>query len=336
MITCRKMLCLVALTALLGWPTFGAAQEPGKTSDEALDSLLEKLEKPGKESKPDAGTTPAQKAKPDARSKDSSAKTKPDAKPKTASGKPSQEAKAPRQGSGEVSGKDKEIDDLLEKLGETKDQPAPEERRPGLSQEGQPGQPPRPGGGRGQQPRDMNKPSGLQGPDKDLDERLEELTGKKKKRNSRQQQGGSGPLGQIIKEMRDVEQRLGKPETGEDTQSKQKKIVKDLETLIEQMRQSGGGSGSMALRMVRQAGQKPGNQQGQTPGSTPGGAPAQKPAKPSDHHAMAGGKDIWGHLPAELRQEMENVFKEEPLSAKMELIRRYYLSVAKQKTNRGN
>ena len=29
-------------------------------------------------------------------------------------------------------------------------------------------------------------------------------------------------MGQIIKEMRDVEQRLGKPETGEDTQAKQK------------------------------------------------------------------------------------------------------------------
>ena len=131
-----------------------------------------------------------------------------------------------------------------------------------------------------------------------------------------------------------MEQRLGKPETGEDTQAKQKKIVKEIETLIEQMRQS-GGSGSMAMRMVRQAGQKPGNQPGQTPGSTAGGAPAQKPARPSDHHAMAGGKDIWGHLPAELRQEMENVFKEEPLSAKMDLIRRYYLSVAKQKTIRG-
>ena len=67
----------------------------------------------------------------------------------------------------------------------------------------------------------------------------------------------------------------------------------------------------MAMRMVRQAGQKPGNKPGQTPGSTAGGAPAQKPAKPSDQHATAGGKDVWGHLPAELRQEMENVFKEE-------------------------
>ncbi|MFO0891052.1 MAG: hypothetical protein U0790_18145 [Isosphaeraceae bacterium] len=48
-----------------------------------------------------------------------------------------------------------------------------------------------------------------------------------------------------------------------------------------------------------------------------------------DRHAMAGGKDIWGHLPAELRQEMENVFKEEALPAKEDLIKRYS-SIAKQ------
>ena len=51
-------------------------------------------------------------------------------------------------------------------------------------------------------------------------------------------------MGQIIKEMRDVEQRLGKPDTGEDTQGKQKQIVKQLETLIEQMRQSGCSRGN--------------------------------------------------------------------------------------------
>ncbi|MGC8639294.1 MAG: hypothetical protein ACP5XB_05370 [Isosphaeraceae bacterium] len=345
----RQILSAFALAALLCWPVVGAAQEPGKSIDEALDSLLEKLEKPGQESKPDNGPKPAKDAKSDAQPAQSSDKPKPNAQPAQSSdkpkpnagatkepAKPSKDAQPAKQAGGDVSGKDKEIDELLEKLGETKDEPTAEEKRPGLPLGGQPGEPPRPGSGGEQQPKDRNKTPELQGKDKDLDERLEELTGrKKKKKNQRERQQGSGPLGQIIKEMRDVEQRLGKPETGEDTQSKQKKIVKDLETLIERMRQS-GGSGSMALRMVRQAGQKQGNQPGQTPGSTAGGAPAQKPAKPSDHHAMPGGKDIWGHLPPELRQEMENVFKEEPLSAKIDLIRRYYLSVAKQKTNRGS
>jgi hypothetical protein len=100
------------------------------------------------------------------------------------------------------------------------------------------------------------------------------------------------------------------------------------------MKQS-GSSGSMAMRQVRQQGQKPGSQQGQTQGATAGGAPATKPAKPSDRHALAGGKYIWGHLPPELRQEMENGFKEDALPTKEDLIRRYYLSVAKQKLVRG-
>ena len=78
------------------------------------------------------------------------------------------------------------------------------------------------------------------------------------------------------------------------------------------MKQSGSSS-SMAMRRMRQQGQKPGDQPGQTPGANAAGAPPMKPAKPSDRHALAGGKDIWGHLPDELRQEMENVFKEEAL-----------------------
>jgi hypothetical protein len=327
MLAYRRLIPALALFAVIGWSGAVVAQEPGQSKDEALDSLLKKLDKPEQEKRP------AKEGKSETKPEKPPAKAKAEAPAKTKSTAPDQTAKPRPKENAEVSAKDKEIDDLLEKLGETKDQPARDERPPGRPQEGQPGQPPKPGGGGGDKPKDKDKAPDLQKQDKEIDEKLEELAGRKKRRKPREQEDGSGPLGQIIKEMRDVEHRLGKPETGEDTQSKQKKIVKEIETLIERMRQA-GGSGSMALRMVRQAGQRPGNQQGQTPGATAGGAPNQKPAKPSEHHAIAGGKDIWGHLPAELRQEMENVFKEEPLSAKMDLIRRYYLSVAKQQTRR--
>ena len=67
--------------------------------------------------------------------------------------------------------------------------------------------------------------------------------------------------------------------------------------------------------------------------------PAEPPHEAREAHRtatpLAGGKDIWGHLPPELRQEMENVFKEDALPTKEDLIRRYYLSVAKQKLVRG-
>ncbi len=59
------------------------------------------------------------------------------------------------------------------------------------------------------------------------------------------------------------------------------------------------------------------------------GAPPMKPAKPTSQHSTAGGKDIWGHLPEELRRVMDNSFKETELDSKKELISRYFLSVDK-------
>jgi len=331
----RAVVSGLALASAIVWCSWAAAQEPGTSNDkdEALDSLIEKLAKPDRAGKP---ASQAEKPAKQAKSEGSRSEKKPDVQAPAGATKP-KAPDSPKPGAGEVSSKDKELDELLEKLGETKDQPAPDDKRRGRPQAGEPSEPapPAPGsGGDKEKTKDRPKDTGLQGKDKEIDERLEEFTGRKKKKNRSGQEDGSGAMGQLIKEMREVEQRLGKPETGEDTQTKQKRIVKQIETLIEQMKQS-GASGSMAMRQVRQPGQKPGNQPGQTPGANAGGAPATKPAKPSDRHAPAGGKDIWGHLPAELRQEMENVFKEDALPTKQDLIRRYYLSVAKQKLVRG-
>jgi hypothetical protein len=342
----RVVFAGIALTCLALCP-WTVAQEPAaKDKDEALDSLIESLARP--KGAGNSGGKIDENRKPAA--KKAKGEAGPEAKPRPEASKPGapssgtaqkvKPAQAGKPGSGEVSSKDKELDDLLDKLGQTKDEPAHDEPRRGQPQADRPDEPaPSDPGKEGpdkKEPRDKARKPDLQGQDKDLDARLEELAGKRRKKNRSQEQEGAGAMGQLIKEMRDVEQRLSKPETGEDTQSRQKRIVKQIETMIEQMKQqSGGGSGSMAMRMVKQAGQKPGDKPGQTPGANAGGAPAMKPAKPSDRHALAGGKDVWGHLPAELRQEMENVFKEEALSSKYELIRRYYLSVAKQRLVRG-
>jgi hypothetical protein len=345
MIVKRSLFSAVALAVGLGWCTCSVAQDAGKTQDEVLDSLLEKLEKPGQEHKEAKQPLRSKSdATRDRKPADSVAKQNPrtDAKPeakvvtKPGNGNSAKPTDRPKTGSGDVSSQDKDLDALLEKLGETKDEPAPEERR-SHPQAGEPSDfsKPAPGGGGARGEKSKPKDQALQGKDKEIDEKLEEFAGKKRKKKSGEQEEGSGPLGQIIKEMRDVEQRLSKPETGEDTQSRQKRIVKNIETLIQQMKQSGSSS-SMAMRRVRQQGQKPGDQPGQNPGANAAGAGPMKPAKPSDRHAMANGKDIWGHLPEELRQEMDNVAKEEALPAKLELIRRYYLSVAKQKVVRGD
>ncbi len=346
MIFDRMLMPALALATAIAWCGPAGAEETGKSEDEALDSLLQKLERPGgdltskKESQGSKPQTAGADGKAAARPSGTIAPSRGEKAGKD--GKPATKAASGgKNGSGEVATQDKEIDELLEKLGETRDEPAAEEHSRSRSQPVEPDGPSRPDAGGG--PEHKTKPSskprsaeqGLEGKDKELDAKLEELLGKKRKKNREQQEDGSGPLGEIIKEMRDVEQRLGKPETGDDTQSRQKQIVKRIETLIQQIKQS-GSSGSMAMRMVRQPGQKPGNQQGQNPGANAAGAPPMKPMKPSDRHAPAGGQDVWGHLPPELRQEMENSFKEEALDTKAELIRRYYLSVAKQRLVRGD
>ncbi len=129
--------------------------------------------------------------------------------------------------------------------------------------------------------------------------------------------------------MREVERRLSQPDTGEETRKKQEQIVKRIETLIEQARTSSQSQRRQRQNRPMKPGEQPGEPQDQ-PGENGGNAPFTKAAKPENKRSTAGGKDAWGHLPPELRQEMDNVFKEDPLPSREELIRRYYLSVSQE------
>jgi hypothetical protein len=263
--------------------------------DDALDKLLKKLEE---------GQPPAVKA--------ADPKAKSDGPAKKDGAKP-----------GDVAPKDQALDSLLEKLGETGETPAPSGRGGG---HGEPAQPPTGPGQDGE----------LKGKAKDLDEHLEELTGRRRKKKDGDGEG-SGPLSDVIKQMREVEERLGKPDTGEDTRQRQGQIVKKLDTIIEQLKNSSGqGQGRMVIREVRQAGQKPGNQKGGpgASGNAAQGVGPMKPAKPATQSVVAVDKHVWGHLPDELRGVMNNVFKEEALPDKADVIRRYYLSVSKKGQSR--
>ena len=304
-------LCLVAGLSLLPLAATPARAQDGakpRPKDDALDGLLKDIKK-----------AKADEAKPD---------------PKPEQAKPGKAADAPKAKTEakkpvpDVAAKDKGLDSLLEKLGETRDKPSPDDRRG-------PGGPPPPeekpgAGGKG-------KADPLTGKSKDLDEHLEELTGKKKSKNQDKSKGddGGGPLGEVVKGMRDVEQRLGQTDTGEETRKKQQQIVKKLESVIEQMKSSSSQGKKSKSQMAMKAGQKPGQDQGQTPGSTGGNAPHAKPADPNKKRSLAGGKDAWGHLPPELRQELENVFKEDFLPSREELIQRYYEAVNKKRLSRG-
>src|SRR5262245_26810736 len=105
------------------------AQEPGKAKDDGLDALLEKLAGSDQSKAPQAGKatgakTPARDVKDRATRADDQPKVSGGVKP--AQGKSGQASgdksgKPPTSKSGAVAPKDQAIDDLLEKLGETKD-----------------------------------------------------------------------------------------------------------------------------------------------------------------------------------------------------------------------
>lgn len=335
----RRVLMTLSIAVGLGAATGGAlrAQVPPAPTDDGLESLLEKLSEPSERDSAKSSRADKAKGKDDRTSSKASASDR--AGKSEAKGQKSDDGQAgDRPGKGDqpkakgadsLSGDDQEVDDLLKKLGETAETPAPDDRpRGGAGGRPDKNQPPSPGGKPGQQP-DRSK---LSGKDKETDEHLEELTGRKRRKKNDDGER-TGPAGELIKQMRDIEQKLQKPDTGEATREEQQKVVKRIDQLIEEIRRSGQSSMMRTVvRRVRRPGQRPGQQQpGGNEGALARGAPLQKPARPTTKHANVGGKNIWGHLPDELRQEIENQSNELPLSARQELIDRYYLSVGKGK-----
>jgi hypothetical protein len=226
---------------------------------------------------------------------------------------------------GAVAAEDQDLDNFLEKLGETKDAP---------DAAGRPGAPPADGPAPAGPGPDRHRDE-LTGEAKDLDEHLEELTGRKKRQPPQpgDPQDG-GPLADVIEKMREVERRLSQPDTGEDTRKKQEEIVQALDSVLERVRaMKGQGQGrTLTVRVDRP---RPGSRPNPgNPGAQPGGAPNQRPERPTNEHAPADAKDEWGHLPNDLKTEMDNVAQEKPLPKKQDLISRYYLSVAKKSLSR--
>lgn len=255
-------------------------------------------------------------------------------------------------------GKDDEgLDDLLKKLGGgSPDKPLPKgDTKPGPGGEMPKGKQAEETAPKSTQPKPPGGLSQLKTrPDAELDQRLEEILGRKRKNKNQDQQksGGHGQPGenqpeqgeegsepsnpkmkQLVEKMRDVEKRLSRPDTGQETRGKQKEIVDSIDQIIEQARQM---AQQQQQQRQRRRQQQPGQEmvQNQDPGEQPGaqqqqGVGPQTPQKPSGKSRLDG-KDVWGHLPPELRDVMRNVFREESLPSREELVRRYYLSVSKK------
>lgn len=292
----RPWLAATLTAASLAIGSAPTAQAQDKPRDEGLDKLLEKLDESKADPAKDKADDPAKGDAP-----------------------------------GKLAPKDEGLDKLLKGLGETKDAPAPDDKKPGGAGGAEGPTPPPPDGAR---------PDALKGAEKKLDKELDRILGKKEKPKDgpdkeKKEGEGSGPLGDVIKEMRDVEERLGKPDTGEETRKKQTEIVKNLDTLIEQLKNA--PSQSQGMKMIRQ-GKKPGQQPGQPdqqPGAMADGAPETRPLKPKQPPPpIEIAKALWGQLPPQFRDDMANVLNENPLPSKVDLIRLYYLSLGKKSSTR--
>ena len=181
-----KPLGLVFALALLFPFTGGGvarAQERAKPKDDALESLLKELnesDKPAaKPANPAKAADNRSRAPPKRRNRLHVPVRRPTRRRRHPPTSPASRPPPNREMRVRFRPRIRHLTSFLEKLGETKDEPTPEDR-------------PRRGGPGGEPPptaaREKSSADKLGGKDKDLDERLEELTGRKKKRPASDQE----------------------------------------------------------------------------------------------------------------------------------------------------
>ncbi|MCH7686765.1 MAG: hypothetical protein IH899_08805 [Planctomycetes bacterium] len=165
------------------------------------------------------------------------------------------------------------------------------------------------------------------------------------------------PLESAIKGMLDAEKRIGNRNIGEETQNIQKKVVDDLQKLIDLANQRQQQSQRRRQNSRRQRNQQQngarqqGPQQQQKPSSPSGqnrsGQQNRKQPGDSGAGARVGEtnssellrqrrmlEEVWGHLPPALRERMQNVISEKYLPKYDEMIRRYFKSLAQDEKSR--
>lgn len=163
-------------------------------------------------------------------------------------------------------------------------------------------------------------------------------------------------LDDIGQRMRDVRRRLGNRDVSEPTQKLQSNIVAELSELIQAVEQrtqrrirrpsqsgkspSGSKQGKGPPRETRPNETQPGETQpGDSPGRPEGGVPTPgelEDAGVEDGSAMAGSAlrtvlvRVWGHLPAQVRQQMQSAADEQYLRKHEQLIEAYYRRLAQE------
>ena len=159
-------------------------------------------------------------------------------------------------------------------------------------------------------------------------------------------------LARASKNMRVSEERLARKDPGQGTRQIQQDILKDLDALIkqtqrqqqqQQQQQQSSNSPSPRNRSGQQArGEKklPRNQkvreqrtaQGKQPKDSPAtrGQGGGKGTKGGESKIADLYKDVWGHLPESLRQEMDQYSREQFMAKYSDLLQQYYSTIAEK------
>jgi len=180
-----------------------------------------------------------------------------------------------------------------------------------------------------------DKPADVLNPDAanalDTDDLVNKLTGKGPK-----SEGPDAMMKEIVGRMNTSAQRLHERDTGALTQETQKRIVLNLDQLIELVRQQQQKSSSQSQGKPQDAQKRQQTKPQNGPPKQGGNTAAQNSVLPNGGAAApeANGTDInqrsreWGNLPERERDLIVHGAKEESLPSYKELIQRYYQSLA--------
>lgn len=154
------------------------------------------------------------------------------------------------------------------------------------------------------------------------------------------------PLTQIEQKMRQVEQRLAQRDPSSATQTLQRQIAEELALLLEQLRQQQQqqNQSNQNSRQQQQSASSS-NSQNQQPSaeSNPSNQPAERPAADSEERLGKVEEDrirpedlrelfqrAWGHLPPQVREQMQSAAEEQFLPKYETLIEDYYKRLAEE------
>ena len=156
------------------------------------------------------------------------------------------------------------------------------------------------------------------------------------------------PLIDLARQMRSVEHRIAKADSGKATQDGQKRIMDQLDTMIEQVRKSCCGGGKPGQKQCQggtgerkkvapskkpRQGKKPGK--GSSPGESTTGAKVEQPGPAGSRTDMEQMqtlmKRLWGELPQRDREQMLQYPVEQFLPEYEQMIEEYYKHLSREK-----